>query len=660
MLSTSAPAATSPGLLTSSLSPLPYYLAFAAGGRANGQYEPIQPDVVSVPAPAAATTKIDAVPAAFSSPIDIPTADKLVQDKDDGHELGSRGKQLSYDASTAAKEHDSHMHDTLQLATAVALAASPPPAVLNESASFGQDSYFVYSRPGAAVQALGVADGVGGWRSQGVDSGVISRAMMDKCRQQVLRWDSSSSSSGTPSVRNDRVPSAAHNSALVPPHLAAGPRTASSNESPFPFSLPARLMGDAYSSIKQEAVVQAGSTTACVLTLTAQRCVPSHTGLETAAHLPQSATSSPNRSAPTSPPSSPLLLATAAEDRHQLSLDDELKREEKDELVGDALVSQPAADDVDVPLSGATSDSDEDGENDKMSEAAGQVREGDAQVADVVMSIASTSTAATRAASLPQKTASAFWSAVGHLIDHSPAAPSTSTTTTTTTATSLAAPGSSATSYGSSPPPSRPPSPSSPPLYLSCASIGDSGFVLLRHGRVIHRSDLQRSGRIVKQLAVIPPHLQGPVHRFCDDRPTDSTLSCHRIQAGDLLLVASDGLLDNLSAAGGAGGGRHVGFVPWARFFLTGGGLEDDNDREAIEAQNRRLEGLVKECEIDWEGRDKDAADKLEASVGAGASADGYVRLLCDRLVKEATQFMTTLDGKPDDVTVLVAQVCKL
>jgi len=658
MLSTSALASASPTPLPSALSPLPYYLAFAAGGRANGQYDAIPPDVNPAPA-SAATVKLDEPVTPSSTPIDIPSANKSlapplpVKDGEDSHELGTRGKQLSYDASTAAKEHDSHMHDTLHPTTAVTqLTAAPLPPALNDSSSFGQDSYFVYSRPGAAVHAVGVADGVGGWRSQGVDSGVISRAMMDKCRQQAMQWDTTS----TPAAaRNNR----AYAATLVPPPLAVAPPSSTlAGELTFPFSLPGRLMSDAYDAIKEEQVVKAGSTTACVLTLTTQRCMPSHTEVEPATRLSSSATSSPNRSAPTSPPSSPVLSATPAEERHQLSMDDELKSEEKEELAADVLVSQPAVDDVDMPLSGTASDSDEEGETDKMNDTT------DATSAE------GASTTAPQTPSLPQKTASAFWSAVGHLIDHShsPTAPSTSTTATsvTTTTTGLAAPASPArVGLAFSPPPSRPPSPNSAPLYLSCASIGDSGFILLRHGRVIHRSDLQRTGRIVKQLAVIPPHLQGPIHRFCDDRPDDSTLSCHRTQAGDLLIVASDGLLDNLSAAGGGSGGRHVGFVPWARFFLTGGSLDDDSDREAIEAQNRRLEGLVKECEIDWNGRaDKDNKDTPAKSDsgghGEGAGADGFVRLLCDRLVKESGQFMLTMDGKPDDVTVLVAQVCHL
>ena len=289
-----------------------------------------------------------------------------------------------------------------------------------------------------------------------------------------------------------------------------------------------------------------------------------------------------------------------------------------------------------------------------MNEVAEQMHAASGEVPGVTMSVAST----TQAASPQQKTSSSFWSAVGHLIDHSHSsaasnAPITSTTNTTTSTTPA-----SASSVIFSPPPSRPPSPSSPPLYLSCASIGDSGFILFRHGRIIHRSDLQRTGRIVKQLAVIPPHLQGPVHRFCDDRPTDSTLSCHRTQPGDLLLAASDGLLDNLSAAGAGNGGRQIGFVPWARFFLTGGALDDENDREAIESQNRRLEGLLKECEIDYEGRDKN--QDSDSAAAAGGGGDGFVRLFCDRLVSEATEFMNTMDGKPDDITVLVAQVCKI
>ena len=649
MLSTSAPAAQFHTAPAQASFPLPYYLAFAAGGRANGQYDAILPDVLPVSANTA-TLKADEPPTPSSTPIDIP-----LKDGDGVHDVGARSKSLSYDASTALKEHDSHMHDTLHPTTPVkqlaAAAAVPLPPAHDESSSFGQDSYFVYSHPGAAVHCVGVADGVGGWRSQGVDSGVISRAMMDKCRQQAASWDSSSSSSQAVNSagKNNRTPSTTHTPTLAPPALALSPPSSPlAGETAFPFSLPARLMSDAYESIKDEGIVKAGSTTACVLTLTAQRCMPLHEALEPATRDNSStATPSPYFSTPTSPPSSPVLSASSAEERHQLSLDDEHKSEEKDSAAADALMSQPAADDVDVPLSGAASDSDDEAGHDSMDDTMDNVQPADRGVP------------AATSASLPRKSVSAFWSAVGavgQLIDPTHSTAQTAATTSTTHAPASPAPA------AFSPPPSRPPSPSSPPLYLSCASIGDSGFVLLRHGRVLHRSDLQRTGRIVKQLAVIPPHLQGPVHRFCDDRPADSALSCHRVQSGDLLIVASDGLLDNLSAAGAGSGGRQVGFVPWARFFLTGGTLDDDSDREAIEAQNRRLEGLVKECEIDWEGRDKgkEAAGGGGGCAVEGAAAEGFVRLVVDRLVREAGQFMMTMDGKPDDVTVLVAQVCHL
>ena len=302
MLSTSAPTTSTPSLLKSSLS-----LPCPTTSQSQSVVEPTAstmlshltspPAAVAAP-PTAAAVKADDLLAPSSSPIDIPSTDKLSLTKsDDTHDLSSTrgGKQLSYDASTAAKEHDSHMHDTLHPTTTIAAIPAPLP-ILNYSSSFGQDSYFVYSRPGAAIHAAGVADGVGGWRSQGVDSGVISRAMMDKCRQQVMRWDVDSS---TTSVRNDCMhQQSSHASALAPPSSlpAVVLPSALSSEWMLPFSLPARMMGVAYDSIKEEGVVKAGSTTACVLTLTAHRCMPSHGGADSAIRVPSSATSSPNRS----------------------------------------------------------------------------------------------------------------------------------------------------------------------------------------------------------------------------------------------------------------------------------------------------------------------------------------------------------------------------
>ncbi|KAH8359449.1 hypothetical protein KR093_006809, partial [Drosophila rubida] len=55
----------------------------------------------------------------------------------------------------------------------------------NGSNRFGEDSWFISSTPKAEV--MGVADGVGGWRSLGIDSGVFAKELMYCCSNNAQR-----------------------------------------------------------------------------------------------------------------------------------------------------------------------------------------------------------------------------------------------------------------------------------------------------------------------------------------------------------------------------------------------------------------------------------------------------------------------------------------
>ena len=702
------------------ISGTPYYLSFAAGGRSNACYSPPSPpppsaavaaslDLPILEEPPSTTTPLILSSSAASSssalafsppssptpvaslPIAIPVVFKASNDGLNGSKLdaesekggavaGSKpqhGSSLSYDLGTVEKEKDSHIIESLastpspipssssssssvlstsssaSSASAAASAASSFPSHVSVG-QYGQDAWFVHSRAGSSLHAFGVADGVGGWRSQGVDSGIIARTMMRKCCEQV---DGSRE--------------------LVVAHSAAA---SASSPATLPFSLPSLLLSRAYQAIKVEGKVTAGSTTACVLTVTPCRCLSQHSHSQHEKERRRRSTSSSREDGLDnemllSPPPSPSpkeeeergAVAAREDGRHELSAEDEAKEG------GEAKETQPAVQGVDLPLGGSMSDSDDSVDEPRpddvsfTSHIAGTAVPASSSPAPSVASTATSpsTSASSSPASQSYKTASAFWSAVEHVIHSSPL----SSSRTPAGAASLSAPSppSPLSASVTSPPPSRPPSPSSPPLFLSCASLGDSGFLLLRHQRVIHRSDIQRSGRIVKQLAVIPPHLRAPIHRYCDDPPSDATLSSHRLEDGDLIIVGSDGLLDNLCSSWTAGSGSGF-FVPWGRFLLGGMADRDDEggDREVIDKQNRKVEGIVKESCIDWEGR-QDAQAAAAAGTGketlaasSSSSREELVRLICDRLVQEATDFMHSMEGKPDDLTVLVLMVGKI
>ncbi|KAH7107827.1 protein serine/threonine phosphatase 2C [Auriculariales sp. MPI-PUGE-AT-0066] len=120
----------------------------------------------------------------------------------------------------------------------------------------GEDFYFVQQMRGASGTALGVADGVGGWILSGVDPSKFSQALMYHCaRYASFSW------AGEP-------PSDPIDGDGVTGDVVEGWETT-----------PLECLELAYSAVQRERLVDAGSSTATVLTLNA------HNGLLRAANL---------------------------------------------------------------------------------------------------------------------------------------------------------------------------------------------------------------------------------------------------------------------------------------------------------------------------------------------------------------------------------------
>ncbi|KAL1140538.1 hypothetical protein AAG570_000468 [Ranatra chinensis] len=79
---------------------------------------------------------------------------------------------------------------------------------------------------------------------------------------------------------------------------------------------------------------------------------------------------------------------------------------------------------------------------------------------------------------------------------------------------------------------------------LSTANIGDSGFVIVRRGVVVHRSEEQQHYfNTPFQLSLPPPGHSGLV---LSDRPESADTSNFHVQDGDVILLATDGVFDNV------------------------------------------------------------------------------------------------------------------
>lgn len=77
------------------------------------------------------------------------------------------------------------------------------------------------------------------------------------------------------------------------------------------------------------------------------------------------------------------------------------------------------------------------------------------------------------------------------------------------------------------------------------ANLGDSGFLIIRDGEIVHRSEEQQHYfNTPFQLAVAPPSQQGLV---LSDSPSMADSSSFPVEEGDVIMLGTDGLFDNLS-----------------------------------------------------------------------------------------------------------------
>ncbi|KKF95979.1 5-azacytidine resistance protein azr1 [Ceratocystis platani] len=86
---------------------------------------------------------------------------------------------------------------------------------------------------------------------------------------------------------------------------------------------------------------------------------------------------------------------------------------------------------------------------------------------------------------------------------------------------------------------------------VEIANLGDSGFIHLRLGAVHAYSKAQQhSFNTPYQMSVIPPSMAARIATFggahLSDMPHQSDITHHNLQSGDVLVLASDGVWDNM------------------------------------------------------------------------------------------------------------------
>lgn len=107
-----------------------------------------------------------------------------------------------------------------------------------------------------------------------------------------------------------------------------------------------------------------------------------------------------------------------------------------------------------------------------------------------------------------------------------------------------------------------------PDGHVELANLGDSGSVLLRRAAVHHYSIPQTHGfNTPYQLSIIPPRMRAQASTFggayLEDFPRDASVTNVQMQHGDVLILATDGVFDNLN-------NQDILKVVTSRMILTG------------------------------------------------------------------------------------------
>lgn len=152
-------------------------------------------------------------------------------------------------------------------------------------------------------------------------------------------------------------------------------------------------------------------------------------------------------------------------------------------------------------------------------------------------------------------------------------------------------------------------------LKLYTANIGDSGFLVVRQGEVVHRShEQQHYFNTPFQLSLPPPELRSEV---LSDQPESADQYEFSVEDGDVILLATDGIFDN---------------VPDRLLIEAMDKVQHCKDRQIIQQCANSIALMARKLSRD----PKFLSPFCKNALAAGIRAEG---------------------GKPDDITVLLATV---
>ncbi|RMJ27320.1 5-azacytidine resistance protein azr1 [Aspergillus sp. HF37] len=199
---------------------------------------------------------------------------------------------------------------------------------------------------------------------------------------------------------------------------------------------------------------------------------------------------------------------------------------------------------------------------------------------------------------------------------------------------------------------------------IELANLGDSGSVLLRLAAVHHYSAPQTHGfNTPYQLSIIPPRMRSQASlfggAFLEDFPRDAAVTNVNMQHGDVLVLATDGVFDNLN-------NQDILRAVTDRMVVTGAWTAMPNVGIGVSDSLTSLtgpDGLAPLISKSAPARSvtEDKAPTLQAVLAASLASDAKMASLDYRrdgpFAKEAQRYYP-LDyyrgGKVDDIAVLV------
>lgn len=85
-------------------------------------------------------------------------------------------------------------------------------------------------------------------------------------------------------------------------------------------------------------------------------------------------------------------------------------------------------------------------------------------------------------------------------------------------------------------------------MMMEAANVGDSGYIVVRNGRVVAENEFQKNDRDrPNQIGIAPKNIDMDYEFICDIDKIETT--CFPVYEGDVVVLATDGLWDNTSKA---------------------------------------------------------------------------------------------------------------